>query len=65
MSRGGGDCRRRKLLFIDAGRAHFHSPARRRVFVQHPDERRREGYFALLLRSMCRARGAAANSADK
>eukprot|EP00959_Pyramimonas_sp_CCMP1952_P404673 8481003-Pyramimonas_sp.AAC.1 len=44
MSRKRGDCRQRKRMFIDISRAHFHSPARRRNFVQLPDERRREGY---------------------
>jgi hypothetical protein len=65
MSRRRGDCRRRKLMFIDISRAHFHSPARRRVFVQLPAERRREGYCALLLKSMYGTRDAAANFADK
>lgn len=65
MSRKRGDCRRRKLMFIDISRAHFHSLARRRVFVQLPAERRREGYCALLLKSMYGTKDAAANSADK
>ena len=65
MSRKRGDCRKRKLMFIDISRAHFHSPARRRVFVQLPAERRREGYCALLLKSMYGTRDAAANFADK
>eukprot|EP00959_Pyramimonas_sp_CCMP1952_P209322 4378947-Pyramimonas_sp.AAC.1 len=52
-------------MFIDISRARFHGPARRLVFVQLPPERRREGYCALLLKSMYGTRDAAANFADK
>eukprot|EP00959_Pyramimonas_sp_CCMP1952_P248416 5192539-Pyramimonas_sp.AAC.1 len=65
MSKKRGDCRRRRLMFIDLSRAHAHSPARRRVFVQLPAKRHREGYCALLLKSMYGTRDAAANFADK
>jgi len=52
-------------MFIDISRAHFHSPSRRRLFVQLPAERRQEGFCALLLKSMYGTRDAAANFADK
>ena len=51
------------MMFIDISRAHFHSPARRRVFVELPPERRRPGWCGLLLKSMYGTRDAAANFA--
>eukprot|EP00959_Pyramimonas_sp_CCMP1952_P147694 3090648-Pyramimonas_sp.AAC.1 len=52
-------------MFIDISRAHFRSPARRRVLAQLPAERRHEGYCALQLKSIHGTRDAAANFADK
>ena len=51
-----------KLLFIDMSRAHFHSPSRRRVFVELPPERERSVWCGVLLKSMFGTRLAAANS---
>ena len=41
-----------KLMFIDISRAHFHSPSRRRVFVELPPERERAGFCGPLFESM-------------
>eukprot|EP00959_Pyramimonas_sp_CCMP1952_P215814 4514025-Pyramimonas_sp.AAC.1 len=48
-------------MVLDATRAHFHSPATRRVFVRLCDEDYQEGYCALLRKSMYGTRDAAAN----
>ena len=51
-------------MFIDISRAHFHSPARRKIYVDLPPEQAQEGFCALLLQNMYGTRDAAANVAD-
>ena len=52
-----------KLMFIDISRAHFHSPARRKIYVELARERRRSGRCGFLQKSMYGTRDAAANFA--
>ena len=55
--------KRYKMMFIDISRAHFHSPARRRLYVELAPERARPGWCGLLNKSMYGTRDAAANFA--
>ena len=50
-----------KIDFIDIRRAYFHSKARRRVFVQLPEEDAQEGMCGMLLKAMYGTRDAAQN----
>jgi len=50
-----------KLLFLDATRAHFHSPQTELIFVDPPPERARAGYCWQLLKSMYGTRRAGHN----
>ena len=50
-----------KLEFIDIRRAFFHAPARRKVFVQLPEEDAEEGMCGRLNKSMYGTRDAAQN----
>ena len=52
-----------KLMFIDISIAHFHSPSRRRVFVELPPERARSGWCGPLPKSVHGTRDAVANFA--
>ncbi len=54
----------KKMIFIDISRAHFHSPARREIYVALPPERGRPGFCAKLQKSMYGTRDAAANFAS-
>ena len=60
------DCERTKrgkwkILFMDATRAHFHSPVMEAIYVDLPPEESRPGYCARLVKSMYGTRQAAAN----
>ena len=50
--------KRYKMMFIDISRAHFHSPARRRLYVELAPERARPGWCGLLTKSMYGTRDA-------
>ena len=57
VSRCGG-ARRKKLIFLDAKKAHLHAPAVRDVCVELPPERARPGYCCRLRRCLCGTRDA-------
>ena len=50
-----------KLLFMDAARAHFHSPVREAIYVDLCPEEAEEGFCMKLLKSMYGTRQAASN----
>ena len=50
-----------KVMFMDATRAHFHSPVREAIYGDLPPEESLPGYCARLVKSMYGTRQAAAN----
>ena len=52
-----------KFMFIHISRAHFYSPARRKIYVELAPERRRPGWCGFLQKSKHGTRDAAANFA--
>ena len=52
-------CAPKTMKFMDATRAHFHSPVREAIYVDLPPEEAREEFCAKLIKSMCGTRQAA------
>lgn len=53
-----------QVLFVDISRAHFHSPARRTIYIDLRAKRRVEGSCGILRKSTCGTRDAPANFAS-
>ena len=56
-----GDTANRMVAFIDVRRAYFYAPAKRKVYVELPEEDATPGMCGLLLVSLYGTRGAAQN----